>query len=90
VFSQSLQTKVDVVPRTRTLPLTSHGTPHKAVLRRTRTKREVCCSSGRNGSFKMYPKETGCAYWIHLAQDLVNDGPNTIENLQVSGKGRNF
>jgi hypothetical protein len=35
----------------------------------------------------MYQKETGCVNWIHLAQDLVNDGPNIKENLQVSGKG---
>jgi hypothetical protein len=38
----------------------------------------------------MYPKETGCVNWIHLAQYLVNGGPNTMATLQVSGKVRNF
>lgn len=71
------------IPRTRPLPLTSHGTPYKAALWRSRTKREVCCSSGRNGSFKVYPKETGCVNWNHLAQGLVNCGPNTTANLRV-------
>jgi len=72
------------------LPLTSHGTLYKVALWRTRTKCEVFCSSGRNGSFKMHPKETGCVNWIHLAQDLVNGGPNIITNLQVSRKVGNF
>ena len=41
--------------------------------------------------FKMYPKKgTICVHWIHLAQDLVNGGPNTTANLQVSGKVGNF